>query len=88
MAVVSDFKEVDERRSLYDTPEKRRMLMDELVELGLFSSIPMVRDGSRVDEQAVARHNYAVAKLYGLGLIQDDKMYDLIDRMWSIDYKG
>jgi hypothetical protein len=81
MAEIADYSAVERYRSLYDTKDKLDMLADELVELGLFSSI------DATDPQAVERHNIACEKLYRLGIIQDEMMKDIVDAIWRIDYK-
>ena len=83
MAMIeeSDYLEVERQRSLYNTADKRAILAEELVELGLFGSI------DATDPQAVERHNIAVNKLYKLGIVQDDMMKDIVDAIWNINYK-
>lgn len=90
MAVITEegMEAVERFRRVYNTPDGRAVLKEELLEEGfLLSTIPFNESSGSFDAEAVARHNQSVRTLYKLGIIQDSNMGAIIDALMSIRYK-
>lgn len=68
-------------RRVFNTPEGRQVLQDMLLDMNVFSSIPPT------DPERMAIRNYGMTLLYNVGVMTDDNIELIVDRLMSIDYK-
>lgn len=78
-----DYKEMLRLRRVYDTSDGREELERLIVEGAVFSTLsPDDPDFTRLLE----RRNYALELLYHLGVLVDENMSEIVDRLLNIPY--
>lgn len=67
-------------RSVFHSAQAREVLTDMLLDLGFFESI------EPDNKEKMALRNYAAALLYNLGILIDENVSVIVDKMMDIEY--
>lgn len=67
-------------RRVFNTPDGKAVLQDMLVDLNVFSAV------DPKDHESVALRNYGITLMYNVGILTDDNLEPMVDKLMSMEY--
>lgn len=67
-------------RRVFNTPDGKAVLQDMLLDLNVFSAV------NPQDHESVALRNYGITLMYNIGILTDNNLELMVDKLLSMEY--